>query len=1163
MIPLTLPFPFPLQTGVGRIDQDRRKRLWSYLFDNLQRATDEIFYWCEWENSVRQCKEVLRVLKLTASDIETLTEQIKIERKASLAAGSEGNARSTRSVSWDVVVRRPVRRTRIEDASPIWSKPPLSRKPPSAPASAPAAIAGDGGAGGSSSAPNRRSFGFPADGPPPPVPRTSEAAEPPSPSTPVPGSPMTQGSAGGGVLPPPLPETRGEDIESSPISFHPPRVKHLQAKLQSPERRKKSATETLRRLEMRHTQAEARRKVLEDRRQEKIKRAARRGETINAWLDADRTRKLMRSIARQEKAEQLRAEEMKKKVSRATNENLKVDEVQFITTITAEGKRQDMTNELQHRLGESERRKREWLRHIEEKASLVSDRAEAVAMRRMAMEDASRKRREVIKRRKVKMEHSRRQRSGVGSRGGSRAGAAGEGAAAARDGAPARVGRSKSDSKITTHSRRSRRSMGSSGADDAAGSSAALAAVDTGSLTLSSATQDNNFMSTPPRRTRPHAIDRIAPSAGGAGGAGSKGAGGGGFGTPTRKAAASGDATRPVSTTPLSVSSYRTPRSEGGRGARSTTTTPMAGGGGGDGGGGISTATPGISPVLSSATKELMEKKRQAARRVQKRRRKKAKKLKRQLDRSAPLSTTQRQRLLSAISGMSESTLKKRVNALISLVSDLENKTDAGSSLATNATSSAGVQLNASLRGVADVMPNPPAPSSGRKTPRDVQVLQTAVVEYVIPRCLSGDDAFVSALSEALLGLVQRCSREPAVAKYMAKNNKIVPLLDVAALYLSPESRRGNALLAAPINLTKLLLIISQVFRIMGVDAPASSSLLRYVGLCGLLHHLSEFFAQVRSTLPHEVRAAQKQENKSSSKRTTLLVAGRGGHDSALQTLTRSIPKAHLELFMGALQLLEAISATPSKHPSVVQTVMLRQGRDGEKQNPAPPPPAGNIVESLKQTGIAGILPLMAYITIRPPPPSRSSGDGKEGSDSVYPELVISLLASCMRVLNAVARLHIFVLQDFGTEYQMEILHLLRKLVPYCAARCDVPRTRELLEQLLLFMGYFSLLNKTNQDLFRWGKVPTLMQRLATLPFSFYSNARDKMTLFPTLICATFGNPANRKVVSSEVNVKAVARFIEKQSASGDAQDEDAGGPWSLQARFPKELWAEAIEFYK
>jgi len=203
--------------------------------------------------------------------------------------------------------------------------------------------------------------------------------------------------------------------------------------------------------------------------------------------------------------------------------------------------------------------------------------------------------------------------------------------------------------------------------------------------------------------------------------------------------------------------------------------------------------------------------------------------------------------------------------------------------------------------------------------------------------------------------------------------------------------------------------------------------------------------------------------------------------------------------------------------------------------------PQNQKLHYLKETGIAGIMPLMAYLTIRPPT-TRSNGKYDKKSHSkkskkvkksfTYPELILALLSSCLRVLNNVARLQISAFQEFGSEYQMEILHLLRILLPYCATHIqsgDNNHVEGLLEQLLLFMGYFTLMNRKNQDLFRWGKVPTLMQQLCNLPFAYFSNAEKKELLFPTLICVTFDNSPNKELMLRELNGKILMTYLSQK----------------------------------
>lgn len=54
-----------------------RQRLWCFLFENLNRAVDELYLLCELECDVEQMKEAILVLDEAASDFKDLTSRVE------------------------------------------------------------------------------------------------------------------------------------------------------------------------------------------------------------------------------------------------------------------------------------------------------------------------------------------------------------------------------------------------------------------------------------------------------------------------------------------------------------------------------------------------------------------------------------------------------------------------------------------------------------------------------------------------------------------------------------------------------------------------------------------------------------------------------------------------------------------------------------------------------------------------------------------------------------------------------------------------------------------------------------------------------------------------------------------------------------------------------
>ncbi|XP_011010039.1 PREDICTED: uncharacterized protein LOC105114986 isoform X2 [Populus euphratica] len=65
------------ECGTGESKERFRERLWCFLFENLNRAVDELYLLCELECDVGQMKEAILVLEEAASDFKELTKRVQ------------------------------------------------------------------------------------------------------------------------------------------------------------------------------------------------------------------------------------------------------------------------------------------------------------------------------------------------------------------------------------------------------------------------------------------------------------------------------------------------------------------------------------------------------------------------------------------------------------------------------------------------------------------------------------------------------------------------------------------------------------------------------------------------------------------------------------------------------------------------------------------------------------------------------------------------------------------------------------------------------------------------------------------------------------------------------------------------------------------------------
>ncbi len=87
---------------------------------------------------------------------------------------------------------------------------------------------------------------------------------------------------------------------------------------------------------------------------------------------------------------------------------------------------------------------------------------------------------------------------------------------------------------------------------------------------------------------------------------------------------------------------------------------------------------------------------------------------------------------------------------------------------------------------------------------------------------------------------------------------------------------------------------------------------------------------------------------------------------------------------------------------------------------------------------------------------------------------------------------------------------------------------KELLHETILLINYISLLNEKFQNILAKGEV-TLIQRMCSLPFSYFCEKKLKEILFPTLISISYKNERNVEILSKEINLELLILFLKEK----------------------------------
>lgn len=167
------------------------------------------------------------------------------------------------------------------------------------------------------------------------------------------------------------------------------------------------------------------------------------------------------------------------------------------------------------------------------------------------------------------------------------------------------------------------------------------------------------------------------------------------------------------------------------------------------------------------------------------------------------------------------------------------------------------------------------------------------------------------------------------------------------------------------------------------------------------------------------------------------------------------------------------------------------------------------VARSMKDEALGGLISLLLSLLMAVAPPTR------DNATPTLPQHTLMTTILVLKVLNNTARLDLHLVQEAVADQgvQMEFHHVLEYLLGYIASKVGVPSpptgTEEMLAETVLAMGYCSLQCPCNQEHLHWGKAPTPLKRLCDLPFRYFSDARCRHILFPTLIAAAAGCDKN------------------------------------------------------
>nr|XP_057930761.1 S phase cyclin A-associated protein in the endoplasmic reticulum isoform X4 [Doryrhamphus excisus] len=229
---------------------------------------------------------------------------------------------------------------------------------------------------------------------------------------------------------------------------------------------------------------------------------------------------------------------------------------------------------------------------------------------------------------------------------------------------------------------------------------------------------------------------------------------------------------------------------------------------------------------------------------------------------------------------------------------------------------------------------------------------------------------------------------------------------------------------------------------------------------------------------------------------------------------------------------------------------------DNKRQDPT------GLTTLLQSTDLVGVVHTLYSILLHSFVPESSSQ-----SQEPYSLGVIQVALQGIRFLNSFALLDLSAFQTvLGAEgLSLAFRHIVSSLLWYCTQHS----AEELLHEVIICVGYFTINHPDNQVIVQSGRQPSVLQKLCQLPFQYFSHPRLIRVLFPSLISACYNNAPNKVIVQQEMSCVLLATFI--QDCAGSEKDSDTKAKQStlqqldyceLPNRFPRDQWDSALQFF-
>ena len=193
-----------------------------------------------------------------------------------------------------------------------------------------------------------------------------------------------------------------------------------------------------------------------------------------------------------------------------------------------------------------------------------------------------------------------------------------------------------------------------------------------------------------------------------------------------------------------------------------------------------------------------------------------------------------------------------------------------------------------------------------------------------------------------------------------------------------------------------------------------------------------------------------------------------------------------------------------------------------------------NILYIIENTELLGQIQLLYSLLL-------SEGSYKK-EKGLLPISVASGVVLSAKIFNSFCRINLTLIQSIllnNVLLQESLFCVFNYIINYSLDYLDNDETKEILHESLLMIGYISLLEPKLQLQLLKGSESTLIQKIFSLPFNYFFDKKLKEILMPSIISMTYENKVAMEIINKEVNLSIFTIYLKEKISLEPIVEED------------------------